>query len=78
MAMADPSLLDQAARVFVMIHIKVRRESKFHHQMVHAVAWPLGNGQAMVSVVDVHALRLQSALTSFIAKWRASARATPG
>jgi hypothetical protein len=22
---------------------------KFHHQMVHAVAWPLSNGQAMMS-----------------------------
>src|SRR5215831_8457347 len=27
---------------------------KFHHQMVHAVAWPLSNGQAVVSAVDVH------------------------
>src|SRR6516164_11285531 len=27
---------------------------KFHHQMVHAVAWPLGNGEAVVSAVDVH------------------------
>src|SRR6201987_4677159 len=30
---------------------------KFHHQMVHAVAWPLGNGQAVVSAVDVHEIQ---------------------
>src|SRR5262249_60803773 len=30
---------------------------KFHHQMVHAVAWPLSNGQAMVSAVDVHEIQ---------------------
>src|SRR5215471_2909446 len=27
---------------------------KLHHQMVHAVAWALGNGEAVVSAVDVH------------------------
>ena len=27
---------------------------KFHHQMVHEVAWPLGNGEAVMSCVDVH------------------------
>src|SRR5215470_1288006 len=30
---------------------------KFHHQMVHAVAWPLGNGEAVVSAVDVHEIQ---------------------
>src|SRR5215471_4797570 len=30
---------------------------KFHHQMVHAVAWPLGNGQAVVLAVDVHEIQ---------------------
>src|SRR5215831_9671787 len=30
---------------------------KFHHQMVHAVAWPLRNGQAVVSAVDVHEIQ---------------------
>src|SRR5215469_4326197 len=30
---------------------------KFHHQMVHAAAWPLSNGQAVVSAVDVHKIQ---------------------
>src|SRR5215469_1326314 len=30
---------------------------KFHHQMVHAVVWPLGNGEAVVSAVDVHEIQ---------------------
>src|SRR5215472_8451919 len=29
---------------------------KFHHQMVHAPAWPLGNGEAMMAGVAVHAI----------------------
>src|SRR5262249_31506653 len=30
---------------------------KFHHQMVHPAAWPLGNGEAMVAGVDVHEIQ---------------------
>ena len=30
---------------------------KFHHQMVHAAAWPLGNGEAMMASVDVHEIQ---------------------
>src|SRR5215472_10050813 len=30
---------------------------KFHHQMVHPVAWPLSNSQAVVSAVDVHEIQ---------------------
>src|SRR6516225_9902458 len=30
---------------------------KFHHQMVHAAAWPLGNGEAMMAGVDVHEIQ---------------------
>src|SRR5215471_14552199 len=30
---------------------------KFHHQMVHEVAWPLGNGEAVMSCVDVHEIQ---------------------
>ena len=52
-------------RVFVVIHIKHRRESKNS-----IIRWRMrlrrpGNGQAMVSAVDVHALRLQSVLYLF-------------
>src|SRR5215475_10322571 len=30
---------------------------KFHHQMVHAVACPLGDGEAMMTSVDVHEIQ---------------------
>src|SRR5262249_43112896 len=30
---------------------------KFHHEMVHAVARPLGNGEAVVSAVNVHEIQ---------------------
>src|ERR1700751_360375 len=30
---------------------------KFHHQMVHAAAWPLGNGEAMMASVGVHEIQ---------------------
>ena len=30
---------------------------KFHHQMVHAIAWPLSNGQAVMSAIDVHEIQ---------------------
>jgi hypothetical protein len=30
---------------------------KFHHQMVHAVARPLGNGEAVMASVDVHEIQ---------------------
>src|SRR5215471_13557594 len=30
---------------------------KFHHQMVHAIAWPLSNGEAVMSAIDVHEIQ---------------------
>src|SRR6516162_3020472 len=30
---------------------------KFHHQMVHAAAWALSNGEAMMAGVDVHEIQ---------------------
>src|SRR5262249_61595300 len=30
---------------------------KFHHQMVHAAAWSLGNGEAMMAGVDAHEIQ---------------------